>query len=127
MKNNKYKLSLFFLIPLLACSACQSNTKTSSSEEESKHDPDKDYPGASSIIYDDYYDTTEYNYSKFFYNENHSLNMPDPFVLEEDGVFYIYGTTDRVGSNGVDCYTTTDFHTYKCYAKVSKLEKLFEK
>ena len=121
MKNNKYKLSLFFLIPLLACSACQSNTKTSSSEEESKHDPDKDYPGASSIIYDDYYDTTEYNYSKFFYNENHSLNMPDPFVLEEDGVFYIYGTTDRVGSNGVDCYTTTDFHTYKCYQNIYNL------
>lgn len=112
----KYRFALF-LIPLLALSACQSNNKPDD-KKEGITDEDKLTPGPSQMVYNDYFDTKEYDYSKFFYNKNHSLNMPDPFVIEEDGTYYIYGTTDRVGSNGVDCYATTDFDTYTCYKNI---------
>lgn len=101
-------LSLVSLLPLLL-SACQTPTPVVS---EGLTDEDKITPGPSSLVYNDYYDTTEYDYSKYFYNKNRNLNMPDPFVIEEDGRYYIYGTTDRVGSNGVDCYVTEDFQTF---------------
>ena len=109
MKN---KLVFLILTPLLL-TACQKGPEIS--------DEDKIYPSASEVVYNDYFDTTEYDYSKYFYNENHSLNMPDPFVLVEDDVYYIYGTTDRLDSNGVDCYSTTDFHTYTCYKNIYDL------
>lgn len=111
--KSKYAL---FLIPLLALASCQGKNDNQKGSEEKGID--KAYPGASDVIYNDYFDTTDYDYKKYFYNENHSLNMPDPFVLEEDGIYYIYGTTDRVGSNGVDCYSTEDFHTFTCYKNI---------
>ena len=109
----KYKVVLCFA-SLFALAACQTSKAGLS-------DVDKTYPGASQLAYNDYYDTTDYDFSKYFYNENHSLNLPDPFVLEEDGTFYIYGTTDRLGSNGVDCYSTQDFHTFTCYKNIYNL------
>lgn len=111
--KSKYAL---FLIPLLALASCQGKNDNQKGSEEKGID--KTYPGASDVIYNDYFDTTDYDFKKYFYNENHSLNMPDPFVLEEDGIYYIYGTTDRVGSNGVDCYSTEDFHTFTCYKNI---------
>ena len=108
------KFAYLCLIPLLALTACEAKTKGLTDE-------DKAYPGSSSVIYNDYFDTTDYDYSKYFYNKNRNLNMPDPFVLEEDGTYYIYGTTDRVGSNGVDCYSTTDFNTYTSYKNIYDL------
>lgn len=112
LNNMKNRFVYLCLIPLLTLTACQKQA------EKGITDDDKAYPSPSDVIYNDYFDTTDYDYSKFFYNENHSLNMPDPFVLEENGTYYIYGTTDRVGSNGVDCYSTTDFHTYTCYKNI---------
>lgn len=112
----KYKnvLCFAFLIALVACHSNGATTKGLTEE-------DKTYPNASPLAYNDYYDTTDYDYSKYFYNVNHSLNMPDPFVLEEGGIYYIYGTTDRVGSNGVDCYSTVDFHTFTSYKNIYNL------
>lgn len=106
----KYKISFLCFIPLLALTACQSNTGISSE--------DKKYPEPSKVAYNDYFDTTDYDYNKYFYNKNHSLNMPDPFVLKEGDTYYIYGTTDRVASNGVDCYSTQDFNTYTCHKNI---------
>ena len=111
------KIPFLCFIPLLALTACQSPTQS----KDGITDEDKVTPNPSDVIYNDYFDTTEYDYSKYFYNENHSLNMPDPFVLKEGDTYYIYGTTDRVGSNGVDCYETTDFHTYTCYKNIYDL------
>ena len=107
----KYQFATVCLIALLSFNACNSNTRGISNE-------DKKYPNPSQMAYDDYYDTTNYNYSKFFYNKNHSLFMPDPFVLVEGDTYYIYGTTDRVGSNGADCYSTKDFNTYTCHNNI---------
>lgn len=108
MKNKFALLSFVALTSLIACQTPKAGIS----------DEDRKYPGPSQMAYDDYFDTTDYNYSKFFYNKNHSLNMPDPFVLVEGDTYYIYGTTDRVGSNGVDCYSTQDFNTYTCYKNI---------
>lgn len=82
---------------------------------------DKAYPNASTLNYNEYFDPSEIDESKFFYNKNHALYMPDPFVLKEGDTYYIYGTTDRLGSNGADCYSTKDFNTYKCHNDIYKL------
>ncbi len=108
----KRKFAYLFLIPLLTLTSCQRK------QEKGLSDEDKAVPPASSVAYNDYFDTTEYDYSKFFYNKNYNLNMPDPFVLVEGDTYYIYGTTDRVGSNGVDCYSTQDFHTFTSYKNI---------
>ena len=110
----KKRIAYLCLVPLLALASCQK-------EEKSISDADKTYPGSSQMAYNDYYDTTEYDYSKFFYNKNHNLYMPDPFVLKEGDTYYVYGTTDRVGSNGVDCYSTTDFNTYTSHKNIYNL------
>ena len=113
----KTKFTFLCFIPWLALAACQNNSQN----KESITDEDKLTPGASDVIYNDYFDTTDYDYTKYFYNENHSLLMPDPFVLNDGDTYYIYGTTDRVGSNGVDCYETQDFHTYICHQNIYDL------
>lgn len=118
----KYKYLSFWFIPFLAITACQQpHHDDSTTNSEGIPEADKTYPNASKVIYNDYFDTTDYDYTKYFYNENHSLNMPDPFVLVEGDTYYIYGTTDRVGSNGVDCYSTKDFHTYTCHKNIYDL------
>ena len=110
----KHKALLCGLI-LCALVSCQSGNNSALS------DADKARPGSSDLVYNDYGDTDDYDYSKYFYNKNYNLAMPDPFVYEEDGVYYIYGTTDRVGSNGVDCYATSDFHTFTRYMNIYDL------
>ena len=112
----KTKFAYLCLIPLLALTSCQNKA-----QKQGLTDEDKAYPGISDMAYDDYFETTEYDYSKFFYNQNYNLNMPDPFVLVEGDTYYIYGTTDRVGSNGVDCYSTQDFHTFTPYRSIYDL------
>lgn len=114
--NNMKRLFALVLIPLLL-TACQ-NKKP---EEKGISDVDKQVPEASELVYNDYFDTNEYDYTKYFYNKNRSLNMPDPFVLVEGDTHYIYGTTDRVGSNGVDCYSTKDFNTFTSYKNIYDL------
>ena len=115
MKAMKYRLLTLGLVFLSTLSACHGSSSGGINDE------DKAYPSSSDLLYNDYFDTTDYDYSKYFYNKNHSLNMPDPFVLQVEDTFYIYGTTDRVGSNGVDCYSTKDFNTYTCYKNIYNL------
>ena len=110
-------VGFLFLISLLSLTSCGSKTTTTGIS-----DSDKAYPGQSELKYNEYFDTSEIDYSKFYYNKNYALNMPDPFVLKEGDTYYIYGTTDRVGSNGVDCYSTKDFHEYTCHKNIYKFE-----
>jgi len=110
--KNRFLLCGFILLALVSC---QSNPSSGLTEA------DKARPEPSEVLYNDYRDTDDYDYSKYFYNKNYNLNLPDPFVIEEDGVYYIYGTTDRVGSNGVDCYSTTDFHTFTRHMNIYNL------
>lgn len=111
--KNRFLLCGFTLLALVSCQGNPSVAGLS--------DADKARPEPSDVLYNDYRDTDDYDYSKYFYNKNYNLNLPDPFVIEEDGVYYIYGTTDRVGSNGVDCYSTTDFHTFTRHNNIYNL------
>ena len=120
MKN---RFGFLFLVSFLLLSSCSifkkpdnNNTSTGLS------DADKAYPNRSSLVYNEYLDTSDIDYSKYFYNKNYALNMPDPFVLKEGDTYYIYGTTDRLGSNGVDCYSTQDFHTFTCHKNIYEFE-----
>lgn len=116
MKNRGFFL---FLISFLSLGACSRNKGEENSPGLTPED--KAYPGASQLNYNEYFDLSEIDESKFFYNKNHALYMPDPFVLKEGDTYYIYGTTDRLGSNGADCYSTKDFNTYKCHNDIYKL------
>ena len=122
--KNKYFL---LLVPFLTLTSCWFFNKKEN--EESKDDTnmglkdeDKAYPGKSNLRYNEYLDNSDINKEKFYYNKNHNLNMPDPFVLKEGDTYYIYGTTDRLGSNGVDCYSTKDFNTYTLHQNIYKFE-----
>ena len=116
MKNRGFFLFLISFLSLSACSRDKGGTDTPGMSAE-----DKAYPNASTLNYNEYFDPSEIDESKFFYNKNHALYMPDPFVLKEGDTYYIYGTTDRLGSNGADCYSTKDFNTYKCHNDIYKL------
>ena len=59
----KYKFVLC-LIPLLALVSCNPKGHNSVSI-------DKTYPEASDLAYNDYFETTEYDLNKYFYNSNH--------------------------------------------------------
>lgn len=65
---------------------------------------------------------TKANYDEDFWyrNDLSTVNLPDPDVIEADGKYYIFGTTDRTGSKGFDCYETTNFNTYKCHQDIFK-------
>lgn len=53
-----------------------------------------------------------YDESLWYVNTLDSVPLPDPHVYEENGTYYIVGTSDRDG-NVIDCYSTVDFVTYK--------------
>lgn len=40
-------------------------------------------------------------------------NLTDPDIFYEDGVYYIYGTKSGGTSDGVQCFTTSDFVTFE--------------
>ena len=114
-----------FLVSFLSLSSCSIFKKPDNNNDNittGLSDADKAYPNKGSLVYNEILDTSEIDYSKFFYNKNHALYMPDPFVLKEGDTYYIYGTTDRLGSNGVDCYSTTDFNTYTCHKNIYQFE-----
>ena len=81
-------------------------------------------PGSSKLGYTDYSmlsdgaNHPDYNTDLWYRNDLKDLALPDPYVLEVDGVYYIYGTTDRTGSRTIDCYSTTDFHNYTWHKDV---------
>ncbi len=47
--------------------------------------------------------------------QNHEINIRDPFILNENGIFYLYGTRAKdFGTNvgGFDVYTSTDLENW---------------
>ena len=57
----------------------------------------------------------EYDDTMWYINELKDVPLPDPYVYEEDGVYYIVGTSDRTIGKVVDCYVTEDFYSYERY------------
>ncbi|MBQ4599799.1 MAG: family 43 glycosylhydrolase [Clostridia bacterium] len=47
------------------------------------------------------------------YTNNIFEQFTDPEVFYEDGVYYFYGTRSSTQNKGVQCYSTTDFKTWK--------------
>ncbi len=60
----------------------------------------------------------DYDTTKWYRNDLNKVPLPDPYVYFEDGIYYIYGTTDRTGAKSFDCYTTTDFINYELYMDI---------
>ena len=116
--NKRFTIIASFLI--LSIISCSNNRGGSS--YEGIGDADMKKPKESSLVYTDYSQESRPNHlfdgSKWYKNDLNKVNMADPFIYEEDGVFYIYGTTDRVGSRGFDCWETTDFSTYKNHMNI---------
>ena len=120
----KHKYFLF-LVPFLSLSSCFLFNKPKEEEKEDDvglSEEDKAYPSKSDLRYNEHFDMSDIDLSKFYYNKNHNLYMPDPFVLKDGDTYYVYGTTDRVGSNGIDCYSTKDFNTYTCHQSIYQFE-----
>ena len=51
--------------------------------------------------------------AKDCYTNNLFEQFTDPEVFYEDGVYYFYGTRSSTQNKGVQCYSTTDFKTWK--------------
>lgn len=54
-----------------------------------------------------------YDESMWYINNLDKVPLPDPQVFEEEGIYYIVGTSDRSGCRVVDCYYTTDFVNFE--------------
>lgn len=82
-------------------------------------DEDKKNPVESSLVYEELFQSSEvYNTDKWYKNELKDMQLPDPFVIEEDGTYYIYGTTDRTAANTFDCYETEDFNKFTIHKDI---------
>ena len=51
----------------------------------------------------------DYDPYMFYVNNLNKLPLPDPHVFEDNGTYYITGTSDRGQCKVIDCYVTTDF------------------
>ena len=107
----KLLLSLFMVFCLAGCG----NGTNSDGIIADVPGEDKEVPTISeSFAYEDYNSSDfEYDTYKWYINDLVSVNLPDPYVLEQDDVYYIYGTTDRNGGKTVDCYSTVDFNNFE--------------
>lgn len=105
---------LLALSMLLGIAACGDTTNSGAISEK-----DMQRPSKTNLDSLDHSMTTDgeilpaYDESKWYINELKDVPLPDPHVYEEDGVYYIYGTTDRTGAKSFDCYYTTDFVNYE--------------
>ena len=104
------------LIPslvLLSLISCTSNGIKLTNE-------DKKIINSTSFEYVDYGEngTTNWDTNKWYKNELKNIPLPDPAVIEEDGTYYIYGTTDRTAAKTFDCYSTTDFNSFTLHKNV---------
>lgn len=117
------------IIMLLGVVGCGNNSSTNTTNISSNNvniildvpDADKVTPNQGEWVFTDYNDSpSDYNTDKWYANELKSIPLPDPYVIEEDGVYYIYGTTDRTGSRTFDCYSTTDFNHFTLYKDIYK-------
>jgi len=93
-------------------SSSSSSTIMSSSSSKKNLEEGVDYIDHS-ITYDGH--SFEYDETMWYINELKDVPLPDPHVYEEDGVYYITGTSDRTVGKVVDCYVTEDFVSYERY------------
>ncbi len=113
------KLCIFLGLGVLLM-GCNGNENTIDLKITSE---DKVTPTDTNLDYVDYGDNSNLNFkydTTKWYRNDLKLHLPDPCIYEEDGIYYIYGTTDRTGAQTIDCYTTTDFTNYKIYQDVFK-------
>lgn len=125
--KNKNKLSLLLLPALLV--GCKegkvSETITDKPTEQipTIADEDKIKPSSSDFVYTDHAkdNDSKVNFDKkmWYRNDLNQMNLPDPDVIQgEDGKYYIFGTTDRTGSQGFDCYDTEDFNKFNLHMNI---------
>ena len=126
----KFKLILpmFLLLGIVGCgNSSTSNNSTSSNANVITDVPeaDKVTPTQSdSFVFDDLNDSrAAYDTNKWYVNDLKHINLPDPYVIEVDGTYYIYGTTDRTSARTVDCYSTVDFNNFTFHKDVFKRDK----
>ncbi len=131
MKRNSLLLLLSFL--LVGCGK-EANTETAKNDTDNKTDnqtteketiaeSDKVKPDTSDFTYVDHaLDTStkaDFDRTMWYRNDLSSVNLPDPDVIQgDDGKYYVYGTTDRTGSQGFDCYDTTDFNKFNVHLDI---------
>lgn len=112
MKNSKIKNTLFGILIIIGTTLVSCGNNVGISEE------DKVFPSNSSLNYNDYEDDSVYDKTKWYKNELKDLPLPDPFVIEEEGKYYVFGTTDRTGAKTFDCYETEDFSTWQIHRNI---------
>lgn len=128
------KLSLFIFGLLFCLTSCQEGvTSTIGASSVASEDlstsgnaaevaeEDQVRPASTNLKYTDYGlmgEHPDFDQSKWYRNDLKSVPLPDPYVLEVDGTYYIYGTTDRTGSKTLDCYETTDFNTFRLHMNI---------
>ena len=122
----KLFLPIIMLLGIVGCGNTNNNSTTSNSggldiiTDVPENDKVTPTQGAS-FSFDDYNDSNvEYDTNKWYVNDLKHINLPDPYVIEEDGVYYIYGTTDRTAARTVDCYSTVDFNHFTHHPDVFK-------
>ncbi len=87
----------------------------SSSVEKTKLVKGTDY-----IAHNETYQNGGYDYNEdmWYINNLKDLPLPDPQVYEENGIYYITGTSDRTSCKEIDIYWTLDFITYNLVTNV---------
>lgn len=126
MKNKKIISLLSVVFMITGCGSSQSDKQSetdSTVEDTSIAEEDKVKPSSTSFEYTDHADdtNTKVNFDKtmWYRNDLDTVKLPDPDVIQgEDGKYYVYGTTDRTGSQGFDVYQTDDFNKYNLYKDV---------
>lgn len=125
--NNKKLTSILMLIPCLLVGCRNATDKTSeiesSIEKTTIAEEDKVKPTSSDFKYIDHaLDTNpkaDFDKTMWYRNDLSAVKLPDPDVIKgEDGKYYVYGTTDRTGSQGFDCYDTDDFNKFNLHMNI---------
>ena len=125
--NNKKLTSILMLIPslLVGCRNATDKTseKESSIEKTTIAEEDKVKPTSSDFEYIDHAldpnPKADFDKTMWYRNDLSAVKLPDPDVIKgEDGKYYVYGTTDRTGSQVFDCYDTDDFNKFNLHMNI---------
>ncbi len=138
MNKKVFACTILGLITILsACGGNGNNSSISSSDdnyssiEESSSvevestevaEEDRQKPESTNFQYENYSMGTSatFDETKWYRNDLQDMALPDPSVIEVGDTYYIYGTTDRTGSQTLDCYSTTDFNNFTLYMNIEK-------
>jgi len=117
--NKRY----LFLLPLLCLVTSCGKENTQTKQEEKIEEEDKIKPTSTDLEYIDHAkdngNTVNFDKDIWYRNDLDKVNLPDPdVILGEDGYYYIYGTTDRTGSKGFDCYSTINFNSFTLHQDI---------